>query len=332
MIIEQTRELLEKEPNFRRQQIMKAVFCNLIENWDEAMTLPKSLREKLSEVSLDIDAEVFESRDNKTVKALITLSDKEKIETVLMKHPERNTICLSSQVGCAMKCSYCATGQMGFKRNLTVDEILIQVLFWTRFLKKQDRHLTNIVFMGMGEPFLNYENFIESVKIINDNEYFNIGARKISVSTCGILEGIDKLKNEDLQINLAISLHAPNDKIRSKIMPINTQHNIKTLMKAVEKYVMKTNRKVMFEYLLLNRLNDQVEHAKELITLMQNGLYVVNLVKYNATGKKHSRSNMATVQKFKQTLEDHGIQVTERFSYGQDIAAACGQLANKSKN
>jgi 23S rRNA (adenine2503-C2)-methyltransferase len=226
---------------------------------------------------------------------------------------------------------------MGFKRNLEVFEIIGQVLFFARYLKESSEKITNLVFMGMGEPFLNYENVIQAIKIINDKEGFNLGARKISISTVGIIEGIEKLSNEKLQVNLAISLHAPTDKLRSKIMPINKKYNLREVFKAVDNYIEKTNRKVMFEYLMIKDLNDSSECARELVKLIKKPLYFVNLISYNPVenilteGHYNPTENFQSspkeiIKNFKNILEKEGVSVTERYRFGRDIKAACGQL------
>jgi 23S rRNA (adenine2503-C2)-methyltransferase len=245
-----------------------------------------------------------------------------------MKHEDRNTVCVSSQVGCALGCLFCATGKMGFKRNLEVFEIVEQVLFFARYLKKTKDKVTNVVFMGMGEPFLNYGNVLGAIKILNDKEGFNLGARKFSISTVGITEGIEKLAEEKLQINLAISLHASNNKLRSNLIPANKKYGIEKILKKVNEYIKKTNRKVMFEYLMIKDLNDSNESAKELAFLMEKPLYFVNLISYNPTGD-FQPSSKETIQKFKSILEKEGVYVTERYRFGREIKAACGQLAGK---
>ncbi|MFH1947571.1 MAG: 23S rRNA (adenine(2503)-C(2))-methyltransferase RlmN [Candidatus Magasanikbacteria bacterium] len=335
MNLETLKIILADQPKFRFKQAWKAVFVDLIGNWNDNTTLPKDLREALNEeCPLEIDAEILGSEKSESIKALITLEDKQKIETVLLRHKDgRNTICLSSQVGCALGCLFCATGKMGFKRDLTVDEIISQVLLFSRYLKEKgsERKITNVVFMGMGEPFLNYDNVMEAIKILNDEESFNIGARHISVSTAGIVDGINKLANEKMQINLAISLHASNDKLRSELMPIARKYSIEQLMDAIENYVEKRNRQVMFEYLLIDGINDSEYHARELSRLMKNPLYVVNLIRYNPTGGKFKPATATSIRKFKNILLREGIKVTERHEFGQDIKAACGQLAGRSK-
>ena len=327
-------KILENEPKYRLKQVKEAVFGNLIESWSEASNLPAKLIERLNkECSLLISAEIIKSGDKGDVlKAVIALDDDSKIESVLMRHDGgRSTVCVSSQVGCSVKCSFCATGSSGFKRNLTEYEIIEQVLFFSRYLKnKYDERVSNIVFMGMGEPFLNYENVISAIKILNDKDGLNIGARKISISTSGIIEGIEKLAEEKLQVNLALSLHAPNDELRSKLMPVNKKYPLKDVLKAIKKYTKKTSRQVMFEYILLRGVNDTEEHAKKLAYLMKGQLHFVNLIVYNPVGKSRMLpSSSRDVKKFKEILEMQGILVGQRYHFGGQIKAACGQLGQK---
>ena len=323
---------LNNEPKYRFKQAQKAVFSDLVESWKDVTSLPLNLREKLEKkVPLAVEGEIHESRDNKTFKAVIELKDGLKIEAVLMRHSGRNSVCLSSQVGCPLGCGFCATGQMGFKRNLTSDEIVEQFLYLARYLKnnfKEDNKITNVIYMGMGEPFLNYDNVMSSVKIINDKDLIGLGARHISISTAGIVEGIGKMANEKLQINLAISLHAPIDKLRSSLMPINKKYSIKKVLMAVDRYIEKTGRRVMFEYLMIKGVNDTPAMANELAPLVRMPLYLVNLIPYNPT-ERFKPSSPETMKKFKATLEKEGVAVTQRYSFGKDIKAACGQLAGK---
>jgi 23S rRNA (adenine2503-C2)-methyltransferase len=335
MILEKLEEILKNEPPFRLKQAKRAVFHELIEDWDDATNLSLVLRQRLKkECSLELKSKVYVSKNKDTAKFLLTLEDKAQIETVLMLHTgSRATACISSQVGCPLNCAFCATGQMGFKRNLTVGEILEQVLLISRYLKnefKPKRALTNIVFMGMGEPFLNYDNVWEAVRFINDKDGFNIGARKISISTSGIIEGIRKMSNEKLQVNLSISLHAPNDELRQKIMPVAKQYPLKKLLATIDDYIKKTSRKVMFEYLMIKGVNDSVEESEQLAKIMNKPLYMVNLIAYNPTDK-FKPSETKTIKQFKDYLEKRGIFTTQRYEFGQDIKAACGQLAIESK-
>jgi 23S rRNA (adenine2503-C2)-methyltransferase len=333
MDLTRLQEVLKKQPAYRLRQVKKFIFQDLLDDWSEATSLPLTLRSKLKEeCPLEIPAETFVSKDGDTIKALITLTDGLKVETVLMrdkKNRRSNTICVSSQVGCPLDCCFCATGKMGFERNLNYLEIIGQVLFFARYLKKLSQKVTNIVFMGMGEPFLNYENVIEAIKIINDKNGFNLGARRISVSTVGIVEGIEKLAEEKLQINLAISLNAPEEALRSKVMPINKKYPIGQILKAVDNYIQKTHRRVMFEYVMMKDLNDSDECAEKLVRLVKKRLCFVNLIPYNPTGK-YERSLSNRIRKFKEILEKGGVSVTQRHRFGVDIKAACGQLASGS--
>ena len=326
MNLNKLQEIIKKEPSYRIRQIKKSVFQDLIEDWHEASVLPLVLRQKLNKkCALDINADIFSSEDSE--KILIKLEDGLKIESVLMRHKDgRNTVCVSSQVGCPLKCSFCATGRMGFKRNLDYWEILEQVLFFSRYLKKEKKKITNIVFMGMGEPFLNYENVLQTIKILNDKEGFNLGARRFSISTVGIVEGIKELQEESLEINLAVSLHSPNNNLRSEIMPVNKKYPIEKILKAVDEYVKKTRRRVMIEYIMIKNVNDSDECAKDLAKLIKRPLYFVNLISYNPTGI-FEPSLPARIKRFKEILEKSGITVTQRYRFGGKSKASCGQLA-----
>jgi len=369
-------EVLEKEPIFRLKQVKKAVFQDLIENWGEANNLPKNLRQKLAENCPihDLKAkEILYSKDNQTIKTLFELKDYNppttlpfasrkgpclKIESVLMRHIDgRRTVCVSSQVGCSIGCRFCATGQRGFKRNLSSSEIIDQVLFFARLLKKTKEKIgdevyplqglpssspfavarvTNVVFMGMGEPFLNYDNVLEAIKILNDKEGFNLGVRHISISTVGITEGIGKLAKEKLQVNLAISLHASNNALRTKLVPINKVYPIEKILTAVGKYIKKTKRRVMFEYLMIDKANDSEGQAEELAQVLKKSLkgapYFVNLISYNPIGhSKFKPSPGWKIKKFKEILEKSRIATTQRYRFGKEIKAACGQLAGRGR-
>lgn len=320
---------LQGEPEYRIKQVKKLVFHDLIKNWDKATNLPLSLRERLKkEAFLAIKAKIFESKNKKTIKALLELEDGINIESVLMLHNDnRSTVCVSSQAGCPLGCLFCATGQMGFKRNLDYWEIVEQVLLFARLQK-----INNVVFMGMGEPFLNYDNVLKAVRIINDPHCFNIGARKISISTVGIFSGIEKLEHEDIQVNLSISLHAPNNELRSKLMPINKKYPLDKVLKKTDEYIKKTKRKVMLEYLMIKGVNDSLKEAEELYRLLKNRpLYMVNLIRYNPTGA-FKASNAKTIKAFKDFLMQKGIFTTQRYEFGKDIKGACGQLVAREKN
>lgn len=333
MNIEKLKIILKGEPAFRLKQAWQAIFNDLITDWNQAMTLPAALRLELEEiVPLKIDAKIINSEDGCSSKALITLSDGLKIETVLLNHINgRHTVCVSSQVGCALGCLFCATGAMGFRRNLMPGEIVEQVLLWARFLKPRGEKVASLVFMGMGEPFLNYENVLSAIKILNDKHGLNIGARHISVSTVGVSGGIKKIAKEKMQINLAWSLHASNDDLRSKIIPINRSYSIEETISDLNDYLKQTGRRVMIEYLMIDGLNDSKEQALELANILKMidpPLYFVNLIVYNPTADFRPTPEKR-IKEFRRALNKQGIEVTERYRLGREIKAACGQLAGR---
>lgn len=334
MDINAVQKILEEEgqPAFRMDQVVSAVFGQLVAGWEEVMTLPGALRERLSvEVpfsGLELSAEVTSVKGD-TVKFAFRLHDGNTIETVLMRHEDgRRTACVSSQAGCAMACTFCASGKFGLSRNLTTEEIIDQVLHVARILAPKGERVSNIVMMGMGEPMHNYDNVLNALRTLNGSKTLNIGARRMTISTCGIVPGIERLAKEPMQINLAVSLHAPVDDIRSRLMPVNDAYPLDQLMPAIRSYVQKTNRKVFFEYLLIDGVNDSAETAEDLADLMNHPLYHVNLIKYHSTGA-FTTSPRAKRDSFKAVLEERGVPVTHRISFGEDIMAACGQLAGK---
>ncbi|MBN2884905.1 23S rRNA (adenine(2503)-C(2))-methyltransferase RlmN [Patescibacteria group bacterium] len=328
-------EILQAEPKFRFKQVYQALYIDLVDDWQQVSVLPLALRERLNiECPLSIEAELQkDTTDKRSEKAMIYFDDKVAVETVLIRQRnQRYTVCLSSQAGCALGCAFCATGAAGFTRNLSAEEIVEQFFFWARRLRRDHdmEKIDNIVFMGMGEPFLNYNEFIKSVKILHDPERFNIGSRRMSVSTAGIIEGIKKLSSEKLQINLAISLHAPVDSLREQLMPIGKKYPIAKILKSVDEYISKTGRRVMFEYIMIKNVNDDDDDARALADLMRKPLYLVNLIPYNTTGRFQA-SSAARINAFQDKLESMGVAVTQRRSQGQGIGAACGQLAGKNK-
>jgi len=326
-------DIFKDEPGYRVKQAQKLIFGDLIDDWKKASNLPLALREKLNqECPLEIKAKVLSARDKKSFKALITLEDGARIETVLMRHKEgRETICVSSQVGCPLGCAFCATGASGFTRSLTKNEIIEQALFWARYLQTNFKtKITNVVFMGMGEPFLNYDQVMSAIRILNEPDGLHIGARHISISTSGLVEGIKRLAKEKIQVNLAVSLHSANDKIRTDLMPVNKKNSITQLLRAVDFYIEKTNRQVMFEYMLMKNVNDNDEAAERLAGIMNKPLYVVNLMNYNETAVFHPVDEK-TFKNFEKILQRRKIKVTSRYRFGSDIEAACGQLAARNK-
>ena len=320
-------KILSGERPYRLKQVNKAIFKDLLTDWDDATNLPLELRSVLSrQFPLSIDSRIIDSKESDSVKAIIKLNGDMLIETVLMQHKTgRNTVCVSSQIGCALDCLFCQTGKLGYRRNLEPSEIIMQVLFFQRYLKARGSPISNIVFMGMGEPFLNYDNVLEAVRIINDHEKFEIGARHLSISTAGLPEKIRLFADEKIQVNLAVSLNAPNDELRSRIMPLNLKYKIPELMESVKHYIKKTNRKVMFEYVLIDGLNDSDEIAKELVDLLKGILCLVNLIPYNG-GLPLKSPSKSRISAFKKILLENGLNVTQRSRFGADIKSACGQL------
>lgn len=331
--LDRLEEVLKDRPAYRARQARAAIFGRLCRSWEEATDLPAELRQLLArEVPLEIPARLSRSADGETVKAAIRLADGETVETVLMRHrPGRNTVCVSSQAGCSLGCGFCLTGERGFARHLSRGEIAGQVLFWSRYLRERSGRVSNVVFMGMGEPFLNYDEVLAAVRLINDPVGFGIGARRISISTAGLPEGIARLAGEDLQVNLSISLHAPGNRLRSRLMPVNATYPVEAVLGAAAGYIEKTGRRVMIEYLLLGGVNDSPAEAGELAALLRDRLprlYFVNLITYSRTGK-YRPSPEPAVREFVRTLEGEGIAVTRRYRFGSDIEAACGQLAGR---
>ena len=266
-----------------------------------------------------------------TKKAIIRLNDGEQIEAVLMRNKQgKNTACISSQAGCPIGCVFCATGQSGFKRNLQAEEIINQILLFARILKKEDAKIDRIVFMGMGEPFLNWEEAKKAIETLLDKDKFGFGSRHISISTIGVTEGIRALAKEFPQINLAVSIHSANNQKREELAGINERYNLNRIKKAIEYYLSITNRKVFFEYVMLDNFNDQGEDARELARYIQSfdkrHLIHVNLIAYNKTLAEFKASSGETQEKFKDFLEKNHISTTIRKSFGGEVVGACGQL------
>ena len=257
----------------------------------------------------------------------MTTRDGYPVETVAMRHRDRTTVCVSSQSGCPLKCTFCATGSMGLGRNLTQGEIVEQVLVLARILRDQGRRVTNVVMMGMGEPFLNYDEVLAACRRLNDPAGFGLGARSIAISTAGWIPGIERLATEPMQVRLALSLHAPNDALRAELMPVNRRYPLAKLMAACRAYRETSGRQIFIEYLLLDGVNDTDEHAVELGQLLRGGGYHVNLISYNPTQAGYKGSGQTRVRAFARVLEKQGVSATYRASHGRDIDAACGQLA-----
>jgi 23S rRNA (adenine2503-C2)-methyltransferase len=319
------------EPPFRGKQIWQGVYQNLFSDWDQFTMLSKDLREKLrNKYSLDDLQLVSQSQsfDKNTQKYLFHLLDGKPIESVLMFSGNRKTICISTQSGCAMGCSFCATGRMGLLRSLSSGEIIEQVVFFQRMLKKTDQFVSNIVLMGMGEPLLNYANLKRGLEIVNGQDGLCVGARHITVSTIGIIPEIIHFAHDFPQINLAVSLHAPTNVLRNKLIPMNKRFPVEQLITTCKEYIKLTNRRISFEYVLLDGENDNIKQAKELVSLLKGLLCHVNLIPFNRVqDSSYSTSSKERTHIFFQTLKEAGIPTTIRQSQGQEINAGCGQLA-----
>lgn len=324
------------EPSYRYKQILQALFREGKPSFLDILTLPKSLREDLAqEFTLFTVQEkaVVHSQNNDCTKVLLALPDGQMIEAVLMEFDDgRTSACVSSQVGCALKCAFCATGDFGFRRNLSVLEIFEQVWWLSRKLQEKSERLSNLVFMGMGEPLLNYDAVIQAINMINDPDLIGLGMRHITVSTSGIVPKIYDLARDLPQVNLAISLHAPTQALREKIMPVAKKYHIDELFTAIEHHIEETHRRVTYEYLLIDGLNDTAELAHTLGKRIQNQTCHVNLIPWNQTTHVTFKpSSQKNIFRFAHILEGYKIPVTIRVTMGSDISAACGQLANTAK-
>ena len=318
-----------KATKFRAKQVHNWIYSKSVSSIDEMTNLSKDFREQLKEKAVVTNAKIKVKQVSKdgTIKYLVEYPDGECVETVLMRFDNRAnlTACVSSQVGCAVNCSFCATGKGGFKRNLTSEEIIEQVLTIQR---DTGLKVTNIVFMGQGEPLLNLDNVLKALEIFNND--FQIGARRITISTSGIIPGINKLAELDLQSTLAISLHAPNHELRRKIMPIENKYPIDEVKKALANYISKTGRRVTVEYILIHGFNDTTKVAKELAYFLKDLKCNINLIPYNSVKENdYKKPSNSDIMKFKYLLEHSGKKVTVRLERGADIDAACGQLRGK---
>jgi 23S rRNA (adenine2503-C2)-methyltransferase len=327
------------QPAYRGRQLAGWLFGRVARSYDEMSDLPLALRRQLAERLPLAAPQVIDSRrsaDGGTEKVLLRLADGAAIETVLMRQPARdgvrNTICLSTQVGCAIGCPFCATGQAGWVRNLSSGEIIAQVAHWRRVLQAEGATLDNVVYMGMGEPLGNYAATLRSIAVLNHPEGFGLGARHITVSTSGLAPQIERLAQEPYQINLAVSLHAANDALRDSMVPINCTYPLDRLLAAVRHYIARTNRRVSFEYVLLAGVNDAPEQAEELAALLRDLLCHVNLIPLNPEPSgAFSVPRQEAINRFAAIVRERRLPCTVRVDRGQDIAAACGQLARQQR-
>jgi 23S rRNA (adenine2503-C2)-methyltransferase len=317
-------------PRYRARQIFAWAYRQLAASYDEMTVLPRAQRNELPgmlEMTRLELVRTIETDDGQTRKLLFRTFDGEHLETVLMFFPDRTTVCVSCQVGCAVGCSFCATGMMGLTRNLTTGEMVGQVVEAAREARRLDRTLTNVVMMGMGEPFQNYDAVMKMVRILHDPRGMNFGSRRTTISTSGLVPFIDRLASEPFQVKLAVSLHAPNDALRDRLVPLNRRYPVGELIAACRRYVERTRRRVTFEYALIKDVNDSDEVARELAAELNGLLCHVNVIPLNPTpAAPFERPSPERIERFADVIRQHGIPATVRYSRGVDIAAACGQL------
>ena len=323
-------------PSYRAQQIWRAAFVDLLPGYDAMSTLPRDLRTRLEEALPFTPCEVGQeqvSPDGATSKTVLRLADGETVEVVSMEYAGRATACVSSQIGCAIGCPFCATGQAGFVRNLSSGEIVAQALHVARTLQSRGRRLSNVVYMGMGEPLANVDAVLGSIRLLNDPRGFGLGARAFTVSTAGVVPGMDRLANQPLQINLAVSLHAGDDPLRSVLVPLNRKYPLDVLIAACQRYLARTHRRISFEIALVAGLNDRPHHARAVAARLSGLLCHVNLIPVNPIPERldWQRSSATAVDAYAQVLIAAGIPTTVRDSRGAEIAAGCGQLRARSR-
>ncbi len=318
------------QPAYRARQLYEWAYRHLVDDYTAMTTLPAALRAELAGMfpfSTLAPVREIAADGGETIKTLYRTGDGELIETVLMLYPDRATVCVSCQVGCAVGCAFCATGLAGLSRNLSAGEMVAQVVGAARRARELGRSLTNVVMMGMGEPLQNYAATMKMVGILHDPRGLNMGARRITISTSGVVPRIDALAEEPFQVNLAVSLHAPNDELRDRLVPLNRRYPVATLLDACRRYVAKTGRRVSFEYALMRGINDADEIARELGELLRGMLCHVNVIPLNPVDVlPYERPEQAGIDRFAAIVREAGIPTTVRYSRGVEIAAACGQL------
>ena len=322
-------------PRYRADQLLQAIYRQGLASISDLTAWPKGAREEVVErghvVGLPAVQTTLRSDDGDTTKSMLRLDDGTLVETVLMQYPSpgrhpRSTVCVSTQAGCAMGCVFCATGQMGFERNLSAGEIVGQVLHFANILRERDQHVTNVVFMGMGEPLANYNETIKAVRILTDPRAFGLGQRHITISTVGVIRGIERLAGEDLQVGLAISLHTPDNARRQELVPTASPDSVDRLLSASRDFFRKTGRRVTFEYALISGENDSFEAATKLAHRLQDSGTHLNIIPVNPTAGGYRRPDRRRVIEFERVLREAGINATVRVEKGTEIAAACGQL------
>lgn len=328
-------------PRYRANQVLKALYGEANQSVDDLRLLPAALRTQLQAggyvVGAASELRRVVSEDGNTTKLLLRMSDGTLIETVLMQYPEagghpRSTVCVSTQAGCAMGCVFCATGQMGFERNLQAEEVMAQVMHIARLLRERGQHVTNVVFMGMGEPLANYAESVRAVRLLTESRAFGLGQRHITISTVGLINAIDRLAEEDMQVGLAISLHAPTEELRQRLVPTAGPNSVHDLISTARRYFTKTGRRVTFEYALIDGVNDSPEAARQLGGLLRGSGSHVNLIPVNPTTGGFGRPSRNRVMEFERILRQAGVNCTVRVEKGSEISAACGQLRTDEAN
>lgn len=333
LTLDQISDLVLKagEPDYRATQIWETLYHQLINDPTIFTNIPLTFRQQLaSNLRFDSLSKTSESvsRDKNTHKVLFLTAPGDKIETVLMGYERRKTVCISTQAGCGIGCVFCATGQMGFERNLSSGEIIEQVLYFARRLGKEGDRLTNIVIMGMGEPFQNYDATMRAIDTLNHPAGFNFGARRITISTVGLVPMIERFTEENRQVNLAVSLHAATDEVRDRLVPINRKYPLEVLLDSCRRYVSHTRRRITFEWAMIEGINDDLAQAEALADQVDRLLCHVNLIPLNPTrGYSPSATSSDIVTEFQDYLKSRGISCTTRLRRGIEIQAGCGQLA-----
>ncbi|HSX38235.1 MAG TPA: 23S rRNA (adenine(2503)-C(2))-methyltransferase RlmN [Chlamydiales bacterium] len=319
------------EKPFRAQQVFEWLYDKSAASFEAMTSLNLALRAKLNvafQFSLLTQSRLSRSEDGETEKFLWELADGKKVESVLIFSGQRRTLCISCQVGCPARCAFCASGKQGLLRNLSCAEIVEQLQQANRYLQQKGEKVTHVVFMGMGEPMENYEAVVKAIRLFCNSDAFRISQRRITVSTVGVVEGILRLAREELKVNLVLSLHAPNQLLRKKIIPYARRYLLEEILTAMDQYAALTKRDITYEYTLLAGINDGLEHAEELADLLRGKQCTVNLIPYNPVdGLKLRRPEKGQIEAFRSLLEEKGINATWRYTKGKDIAAACGQLA-----
>jgi len=317
------------EPAFRAQQIFEWIYRKGAASFDAMTNLSKEFRTRLEELfQFPAICLVDTQQSEETMKFLWELSDGKRVESVLIQSYDRRTVCLSSQVGCSGRCAFCASGRSGLIRSLSCGEIIEQALHIDRYLREKGERVCHIVYMGMGEPLENYGAVVKSIRILNDENSLHISQRRITVSTVGIVEGIHRLAKEDFKVNLALSLHAPSQQIRQKIIPFAKKYPLEEVLMAVDDYGRLTKRDITYEYTLIADVNDSLMHAAQLVSLLRGKQCTVNLIPYNPIeNSRLQRPKEARITRFREILNEGGINATWRYTKGSEISAACGQLA-----